>query len=177
MVKTILKFGVISGLVSAGLMLAYVPFMNFDTGAIFGYGGMLIAFLFVYFGVRSFRDRGQGGAITFGRAFGVGLGITVISCLFYVAAWEIVYFKFMPDFPEKYAAYAVEKRREAGASAGEIAAVQRQMDEFKAEYDKPLFNVAMTFAEPLPVGLIVTFVSAVALRRRKALSDVHPDAH
>lgn len=168
MKRAVLKFGVISGLVSAGLMWAYVPFMNFDTGAIYGYGGMLIAFLFVYFGVRSFRDREQGGAITFGRAFTVGLLITILSSLFYVAAWEVVYFTYMPDFTQKYASYVVEKRREAGATPEQLASVQRQMDDFKVMYDKPLYNVAMTFTEPFPVGLLVTLVSAVALRRRKA---------
>jgi len=34
----------------------------------------------------------------------------------YVASWEIAYFKFMPDFADKYAAYSIEKAKASGAS-------------------------------------------------------------
>jgi len=34
--------------------------------------------------------------------------------------------------------------------------------------DKPLYNIAMTFMEPTPIGLLVTVVSAAALTRRQA---------
>jgi hypothetical protein len=40
------------------------------------------------------------------------------------------------------------------------------MAEFKEMYSKPLINVAMTLMEPLPVGIIVSIISAAVLRRR-----------
>ena len=40
------------------------------------------------------------------------------------------------------------------------------MARFKVLYKNPLFHVGMTFAEVLPVGVIVTIVSAAILRRK-----------
>ena len=170
MKKIVLTFGVLSGVVSAGLMMATVPFIDrigFDRGAIVGYTGMVISFLFVFFGVRAYRDTVSGGRLTFGTGLGIGLMITVISCLFYVAAWEFVYFKWTPDFADKYAAYAIEHLRSTGGTPAAIEALTKQMVEFKKMYDNPLMNSAITFIEPLPIGLLVTLVSAVALKKRE----------
>ena len=41
-------------------------------------------------------------------------------------------------------------------------------NKFKIAYDNPLVNAAYTFIEPFPVGLVITLVSAAALRRRRA---------
>ncbi|MEZ5316756.1 MAG: DUF4199 domain-containing protein [Vicinamibacterales bacterium] len=169
--RIVLTFGGLSGLVSAGLMFATLPFMDrigFDRGAIVGYTGMVLSFLFVFFGVRAYRDQLDGAPLSFGRAFGVGLLITLISCVFYVVAWEIVYFNFMPDFVEQYSAHVLDQLRASGATEAAIDAQARQMADFKAMYDNPFFNMAITFIEPFPVGLLMTLVSAVVLRRRAA---------
>jgi hypothetical protein len=168
MKKSVLTFGVLSGLLSAGMMAATVPFIDEvgSKGAIIGYTAMVISFLFVYFGVRSYRDNAAGGQLTFGRGFAVGLLITVISCCFYVAAWEVIYFNFMPDFATKYGAQAVEHLRASGGTQAAIDALTKQMADFKTMYDKPLMNMAMTFTEPFPVGLLMTLISAAVLRKK-----------
>lgn len=33
-------------------------------------------------------------------------------------------------------------------------------------YNNPLFNAALTFTEPFPIGLIITLVSALILRKK-----------
>ena len=101
MKKTVLTFGLISGVVSSLLMLLTVPFIDrigFDRGVFVGYTAIVLSFLLVFFGIRSYRENVGGGEITFGRAFTVGILITLISCAFYVLTWEVVYFKIMPDF-------------------------------------------------------------------------------
>ncbi len=108
MKKPVLTFGVISGVVSSILMLATVPFLDrigFDKALIVGYTAIVLSFLLVFFGIRSYRENVGGGQISFGRALSVGLLITLISCVFYVVTWEIVYFKLMPGFAEKYTNY------------------------------------------------------------------------
>jgi Protein of unknown function (DUF4199) len=169
MKKTVLKFGLLSGAISALLMFSTVPFVDkigFDRGVIVGYTAIVLSFLMVYFGIRSYRENVGGGKITFGRAFVVGISITVISCICYVIAWEIVYFNFMPDFMDKYAAYMVEKMRASGASQQAIDATIQQMKDLKRIYANPLINFAMTFIEPFPVGLIITLISSVILRKK-----------
>jgi uncharacterized protein DUF4199 len=169
MKKTVLTFGLIGGAIMAAMMFATLPFMDkigFDKGEIVGYTTMILAFMLVFFGIRSYRENVSGGQITFGRAVAVGILITVVACVCYVVAWEILYFKFMPDFGDKYASYAVEKVRASGASQQVIDAKLEQMKSFKAMYDNPFINAAITFVEPFPIGLIVTLISAAFLRKK-----------
>jgi Protein of unknown function (DUF4199) len=168
MKKTILTFGLLSGAVASAMMLATVPFIDrigFDRGAIVGYTAIVLSFLFVFFGVRSYREQ-AGGTVTFGRAFTVGILITLISCVCYVITWEIVYFNLMPDFLEKYSAYVVERLKASGATQQAVDARVEQMRQFKEMYDNPLVNAAFTFIEPFPIGLLVTLISAVVLRKK-----------
>jgi hypothetical protein len=169
MKKTVLTFGLIAGAVMAAMMFATLPFMDkigFDKGEIVGYTTMILAFMLVFFGIRSYRENVSGGRITFGRAFAVGILITLVACVCYVIAWEIIYFKFMPDFVDKYASYAVEKVRASGGSQQVIDAKLQQMQSFKAMYNNPFINAAITFCEPLPIGMIVTLISAAILRKK-----------
>ena len=169
MKKTVLTFGLIAGAVMAVMMFATLPFadrIGFDKGYVIGYTTMILAFMMVFFGIRSYRENVGQGRISFGRAFAVGILITLIACICYVVAWEILYFKFMPDFLDKYSAYVIEKARTSGASQQAIDAQIQQMKSFKAMYDNPLINAAMTFIEPFPVGLIVTLISAAILRKK-----------
>jgi hypothetical protein len=168
MKRIVLTFGLISGALSAGMMLAtlvVVHRIGFDRGEIIGYTGIVLSFLMVFFGIRSYREH-AGGTISFARGFTIGLLIALVSSACYVAAWEIIYWKMWPNFVDDYAAYAIEHARASGASPETVAATTRQMAEFKEMYSKPLINVAMTLMEPLPVGIIVSIISAAVLRRR-----------
>jgi len=172
MKKIVLTFGLISGFILALMMVITIPLyrsgkLDFDQGAIVGYTTMVVASLLIFFGIRTFREN-SGGSITFGKAFLTGLLICVVAALVYVAAWEVIYFKFAPDFYEKYATHMAEKMRAKGAPEAAIAAKQKQMKDFEAMYKNPLVNAAVTFLEPLPVGLIVTLISAAILRKKTA---------
>jgi hypothetical protein len=175
MKRIVLTFGLISGAIMSALMLATVPFMHqigMSGGLVIGYTTMVLAFLLVFFGIRSYRENVGGGRISFGRALSVGLLIMLITCAFYVVTWEFVYFNFMPDFAEKYAAFALEDARAKGASAAELAKQAEEMKRFQVLYSNIFFNIGLTLLEPLPVGLVMTFVSALILRRgRKDLHD------
>jgi len=172
MKRTVLIFGLISGAIMAVMLfgtLLFVRQIGFDKGEIVGYTGMVLAFLLVFFGVRSYRENVGGGKISFGRAFAVGILIVLISTTCYVIAWEIIYFNFMHDFVDKYAAHMVEQVRASGASPEAVQAKLDEMKRFKQLYENPFFNAAVTFLEPLPVGLIITVVSAGILRKKKAV--------
>ena len=169
MKKTILVFGLISGAVSSLMMIATVPFLHrisFDRGLVVGYTTIVLSFLLVYFGIRSHRDNVGNGQITFTKGFAVGISITLISCLFYVATWEVLYYHFLPGFWDQYGAHMVEKLQASGASAAAIQTQLEQVKKYKEMYDNPLLNAAMTFIEPFPVGLLITLISAVALKRK-----------
>ncbi len=169
MKKTILTFGLISGFLSSLMMVATVPFIDnigFDKGEYVGYTAIVLSFLLVFFGIRSYRDNTANGQITFAKAFGVGISITLISCIFYVVTWEVLYFHVLHGFMDKYGAHMIAKLQASGASAATLQAKTEEVKKFKAMYDNPLINAAMTFIEPFPVGLVITLLSAAFLRKK-----------
>jgi uncharacterized protein DUF4199 len=173
--KIVLTFGLIAGAILSAMMLITLPFhdeIGFDRSAIVGYTTMVLAFIMVFFGVRSYRDNVAGGTISFGRAFMVGLLITAIASVCYVATWELVGQRLAPDYVDKYAAYSVEKVRKSGATDAQIAAKKQEMAEFNEMYKNPVMNIAFTFLEPLPVGLLFTLVAAGVLSRKRRTEGV-----
>ena len=171
MKRTVLVFGLIAGAMLSLMMAATLPFIDrigFDKAEILGYTTMIASFLMIYVGIRSYRDNVAGGSITFKRALALGLLITLISCACYVATWELLYFNVesLSGFMDKYAAYIVEQAKASGASAEAIDARMKQMASFKELYENPFFNMAMTFTEPLPVGFVISLISAAILRKK-----------
>jgi ABC-type microcin C transport system permease subunit YejB len=165
--KTVLTFGLISGAISSLMMIATVAFrIGFDRGAVVGYTSIVLSFMMVFFGIRSYRDNIGNGQITFLKAFAVGISITLISCICYVVTWEVVYYNFLPDFWDKYGAHLVEKLRASGADPAAIQAKLQQVTKYKELYRNPLLNAVLTFIDPFPIGLVITLFSAAVLRRK-----------
>lgn len=169
MKKIVLTFGIIAGAILSLLMVATIPFMDrigFDYGMVIGYTTMVLAFLLVFFGIRSYRENVGGGQISFGRAFGVGILIVLIASVMYAITWVVLYFNFIPDFADKYIAHLLEKSRAAGASPEQLAAEAEKMNSMRWMFNNPFINAAVALLEPLPVGLVFTLISAGILRRR-----------
>lgn len=173
MKRTVLTYGLISGAVLSAMMLATIPFheaIGFDRGEIIGYTSMVVAGLLIFAGIKSYRDTVGNGRIGFGRAFAVGALIAAVSSVCYVATWQVVYHRLVPDFGEKYVAHLLDQARASGESAEAIEQKRAEYARFMELYKNPLFNVAITFIEPLPVGLGVALLSAGILRRREPAS-------
>jgi hypothetical protein len=180
MKKTVLTFGLIAGAILSVMMLATLPFMDrigFERAEIIGYSSMVLAFLLIFFGVRSYRDEVAGGTIGFGRAFVVGALISAVASVCYVATWEVIYFKLTPDFGAKYQAHLLEKARKDGETEEAIARRKAELERFVELYRNPAFNAAITFLEPLPVALLVSLVSAGVLSRRKNVNAPGQNPH
>lgn len=166
MKKTVLTYGLISGVIGAVLMLAHVPFMDGGSRAlILGYAGIVLASLVIFFGVRSYRDNVGNGKISFGRGFAVGILIALVSSACYVAAWEVVYFS-SPGIADHIFDKQVEELKATGAPQETIDEAAREVESFKKLYANPFVNAAFTFLEPFPVGLLMALISAVILRRK-----------
>ncbi len=171
MKKIVWTFGLIAGGILGGTTAALTTIFagrseGIEHAEIFGYTIMVLALLLVFFGIRSYRENVAGGVVTFGKAFQVGILVTLVASAVYVAAWEVVYYNVVPDFGDKYAARVLEKMKTKGESPQKIEAATKEMARFKELYRNPLYNAGMTFMEVFPVGLIVTLGSAAILRRK-----------
>ena len=170
MKKIVLTFGLISGAFMVIFMFATMPFVDrigMDRMLVVGYTGIVLGFMLVFFGIRSYRENVGGGAVTFGRAFMIGILITVIASVCYVIAWQILYHTIMPDFFEKYAAHVIEQARASGATPEALQTQTKQLEQDIALYKHPVLHNLFVFLEPFPVGLVITLISALILRKRK----------
>jgi len=159
MLRKILLWGVIGGAIAGGLLsLAVLVLGRHDMAS--GYLIMLLGLSTIFVAIKRQRDLEQGGVIRFGQALGLGLAISLIAGLVYVAIWESSVALAGIDFAGDYARGVIAQAKARGASAAELARLNAQMAQFQAHYDDPLFRWPMTFIEIFPVGVLVSIVSA-----------------
>lgn len=170
MKKNVLVFGLISGLVITAFAVyssinCYYN-SNFKSNEVVGYAGMLVAFSFIFLGIKNYRDKFNNGVISFGKAFKVGLFITLIASTFYVLTWVIEYYVFIPDWLDRYCSHMITEAKESGASQLELNKTNTQINTLREMYKNPLFVVLLTYVEVLPVGLVISLISALILKRK-----------
>lgn len=170
MKRNVLVYGTIGGLITAAwVLIAMVVFshnMDMTLGMVLGYTSMFIANIFLVVGVKNYRDKYNGGVISFGKAFKVGILIALIASTIYVINWLIYYYTSGSQFMEVYAESMHNQLVESGASTAEIARQDAEMKEFMVMYQNPLFNAAMTYMEILPMGILFAFVTALVMKRK-----------
>jgi hypothetical protein len=120
----------------------------------------------VFFGIRSYRDTVGGGTITFGKAFTVGILITLVSCAIYVISWEFIHRRFLPTFFDDYLNHMVETMRAAGATQEALNQQLQENEQFRQWYRNPFIRYAMSMMEAFPVGLLITLISSLVLKRK-----------
>jgi hypothetical protein len=171
MFRTILIYGLIGGLiVGAPMLLEMVVWSGKPMesgGMVLGYATMLVALTTVFLGVKQHRDKALGGVIKFLPALAMGLGISLIASIIYVAAWDLSLAITHIDFMGGYARSAIEAKKAAGVSGTELDAFTAQMNQMVEAYKNPIYRWAITFTEPLPVGVLVSLISAALLRNSR----------
>lgn len=175
--KIVIVYGLISGAIITCFFLLSMylwekGFINFDNGEYFGYGSMLVALSMVFFGIKSFRDNQNGKSIGFWKGVQVGIFISLLASFVYAAGWE-VYMQASPEnkFIEKYTEHHVGKLKEKGASQEEIDKTKGEMASMQERYKNPVIRFSMVLLEILPVGIIVTLLSAAILRKKEVLAE------
>jgi hypothetical protein len=170
MKKIVIVNGIIAGLI-AGTTLTIFCIIggeeNMEKGMIFGYASMLLAFSLIFVGVKTYRDKHNNEHISFGRAFKIGLYITLIASTIYVICWMVGSALFAPDFMDKYIAHALEGMKKAGASQAMIDAQMKEMAQTAEMYKNPVIKALFTYMEIVPVGLLVSLIAALVLKRKQ----------
>lgn len=170
MKRNVIVFGLIAGVLISTFtvitMAVCYRSTRFEGSMVLGFTAMLIAFSFIFVAVKDYRDKQNYGAISFGKALQIGLLISLIGSTMYTFAWAIQYHFFMPDFMDRYTAHAIQTLQASGKSASEIKASTKQLQEMNESYKNPLVFMLYTYAEILPVGIIVSVVTALILKRK-----------
>lgn len=177
MKRNILVFGTISGLIVSTFMAISMALMgcsstnpsNMTTAMVIGFASMAVAFSFIFVGIKNYRDKQNGGVISFGNAFLLGLMISFIASTMYVLTWAVEYHYFLPDFMDKYSALQIKEVQESGITGEALEKAIKNVENESYNYKHNGFFFAMyTYMEILPVGIIITLISALILRRKTA---------
>jgi len=175
MKKTVLTFGLISGLIISVLMggsLLLADKIGSGHSMAIGYTIMVASFLLIYFGIRSYRNNTLAGQISFGRAFACGILIALITTVCYVAMWES---STSTSCPTSWT--ATSPHRFTKSSPPDLTRHHRRAGRchtaLSAALPEPLCQHGLHLHGALPAGLIITLISAAILRRK---APVEPTA-
>ncbi len=170
MKKNVIVFGLIAGLIVSILMVLSMARCysdpNLEHSMLIGYASMVLAFSFIFVGIKNYRDKYNDGLITFGKAFKIGLYISLIASTIYVIVWMVDYYVFMPDFMDRYVAQALREAKASGVSPAELAEKAKDLAENQKLYKNPIMVVLFTYMEILPVGVLISLVAALILKRK-----------
>lgn len=175
MKKIIFTYGLISGVIVSVMLLVQQPLfekgiLNMDNGVYVGFTTMIIALSLIFFAIKSYRDQHLNGMITFGTAFKVGILITVIASVMYALTWEGYYTLTDSNFIEEWQQHQLDTMIKNGATEAELAEARSAQQTMAENYKHNFFiRFALTLTEILPVGLIITLISAGVLKKKKVL--------
>jgi ethanolamine transporter EutH len=174
MKKIIITYGLIAGTIVAALMLITIPLMEKDTvdfkyGELLGYTTMVIALSMIFFGIKSYRDNHADGAVSFWKGVQIGILITLIAGVMYCLAWETLYRRMGSDFMNRMTDQYYEEMKADGATDAELEEAKAEWSSFSEMYKNPVIRFGVTLTEILPVGVILTLISAGLLRKKNFL--------
>ena len=177
--KLIITYGLIAGVIVSAMMLITMPLynsgaLNHEYGELTGYTTMVIALSVIFFAVKSYRDKKANGVITFWKGVQIGLLITLVAGSMYALTWEYVYPKIGNEYMQKYTEQYMKDLEATGISDAEIKEEREEMASFMELYKNPVVRIPMTLIEILPVGVIITLISAALLRRKEFLPSTEP---
>lgn len=171
MTNTIFLYGTFAGLIVIGAIIATFG-LNLGHGGVSEYLGyliMIVALSMIFFGVKRYRDREQGGVIKFLPALVIGIGISAVAGVIYVLVWEVYLVATNYAFMDVYTNALIDAARAKGTTGAALDAMIQELETLKVQYKDPLFRLPMTFLEIFPVGLLISLITAVILRNPRTM--------
>jgi hypothetical protein len=133
-----------------------------------GFIGLIVItcpLIFVYFGIRYYRDKLNNETITFLQALKIGLLIVIIPAVSYALIETIYVLIIDPKFYENVAAYDIEQYRKSLSSA-QFAIKLKEIKQQVVLDNNPFYNFSVLVLMIGALGTIITIISALLLKRK-----------
>ncbi|MCC6727588.1 MAG: DUF4199 domain-containing protein [Saprospiraceae bacterium] len=151
--------GVVMGLVMYLSGMADPETANPMAGAGIGCISMIVTVIVYVLAVKKHRETELGGAISFGRAFGMGMAVAVISGVI-STVWGIIYNNLIaPDILEKTREMMLEQ-----AQPGQ----EGMMETIANITTSPILGPIMTMVGTLIFGVIISLIVAAVMKKEPA---------
>lgn len=170
MKKTVFRYGLYATLaiviISAFNLFVLARLTGYGGQEIAGYLTMLISMIFVFLGIRYYRDKENAGALSFGQGLKIGVLIVLIASVFFglfdLLYTEVINPNWMQDY---YAQYLVKIK--ASTPPDKLEAVLKKMESEKEMFSSPVMQFLLMAATVFIIGFMVTIISALTLKRKK----------
>ena len=165
------RYGLYAGLTILVLAAIHVfvlmpPNISWEIAEVVGYLTMALSMIFVFMGIRFYRDHVNNGYLTFGQGLKLGALIVLVPAVTF-GLFDILYTQVLhPSFGDEYLAYQVEKIK-ASAPADRVEEKIAKLRKDMQMFGNPFFEFLLMSVTVYIVGLIVTIISALTLRRTK----------
>lgn len=169
MKQTAVRFGMYSLL--SILVLSCIHFfvlmyrLNYSQLEVVGYLTMTLPMIFVFFGIRYYRDEKNNGSLSFVRGLKVGVFIVLFPSIFF-GLFDILYTEvFNPGWLNDYYHYQREQLIK-NTAPDKLAVKLKAMKDQKEFFSNPFFQFLVVFLTVFLIGFIVSIISALALKRK-----------
>jgi uncharacterized membrane protein (DUF106 family) len=172
MKSTVYRYGIYSMLtivlLSAVHFFLIVPNVKSANAEVAGYLTMLISMVFVFIGIRHYRDKVNDGVLSFWQGIKIGVLIVLIPSVAF-GLFDILYTEVInPDWLENYYAEMIEKTKRTTAPE-KLAAKLKDLETSKEIFSNPIWQFLLMAFTVFIIGFIVTIISSLTLRRNKTV--------
>ena len=168
MKNTVVKYGIyalLSGFLLFGLPFFFGMGIENEYNQFLGYSSIVLSLLFIYFGVKHYRDKVNNGNVSFGKAIKIGMLIALFSAVG-VAVFDYIYTtQINPDFSTDYVEYSIKKMEE-NLPPEEASIKAAELKQQMADYGGSGFMAALMFVTVVVIGFIISLISGLILQRK-----------
>ena len=173
MKKIVTRYGIygvaVMLIISVSAFFIFKDNHNWEVQEIIGYVTIVLSLVFVYFGIRQWRDKYNAGQLTFGKGLGIGTLISLFpSVAFGLLTWIEGWID--PEWQDKYYAHYIENIKKTTSPEKLQAALQEVADQ-REMFSSPVAQFGLMFLTVFIIGFIITIISALILRRNNQLSQ------
>jgi len=170
MKKTLWRYGLYAGIAELVLFVLLwlvidITHINQSVQGAISWVNLLCPLIFVYFGIRYYRDRINNGHISFLKALRVGLLIVTIPAVSFAVIESVYVLVIDPKFYENVSLYDIEQYRKILPPA-QFALKVEEIKQQVAMDNNPVFNFVAMVLTIGALGTLATLASALLLFRR-----------
>lgn len=166
MKKIIIRYGIYSSLtlvVLFGLTFLFGKTLDFGATEKLGYASILIGMIFVYLGIREYREKIGEGKISFWKAVKVGLLIVSIPSIAFGLV-DVIYVTFIdPDFVENFYNHSLAEMK-VNLPAAEYEIKAAEIEYQRALFSNRFFQFILMGLTVFLIGIVASFVSSFILK-------------
>ncbi|WP_299894502.1 DUF4199 domain-containing protein [uncultured Aquimarina sp.] len=173
MKNTVIRYGIYGAITISILFLLALTLgrnLSYFAQEVIGYTSMVVSLLFVFFGIKHYRDHENNGIVSFGKALLIGILISLFAALAF-GIIDVIYILYInPDFAAEYYGHMVEQMRST-LPEEEFKIKLAELEAEKELFSSPVMNFLLMSFTVLIIGFIISLISGLILQRKSTTNN------